>query len=76
MDTTKLINEMYWNSTQVKRTKYNEEKKILTVEFNNRGVYEYDKVPVELWQELIKCESIGKFLNEKIKGAFSYTKIK
>lgn len=69
-------NEMFWNSSQIKITKYNEEKKVLRVTFNNGGIYKYDGVPLELWLELIKAESVGKFFYAKVKGIFSFTKIK
>lgn len=69
-------NELFWNSSQIKNTKYDEAKKVLRVTFNNGGIYEYDGCKPELWDELRKCESIGKFFYAKVKRIFPFTKIK
>lgn len=36
------------------------------------GVYHYEGVPKELYDELVKAESIGKFFHQKIQGNDAY----
>lgn len=62
----------YPNSTNVSRTEYNEEKQIMTVEFKNGKRYEYYDVPVNVWTESLATDSIGKFIQLKIKGNYTY----
>ncbi len=64
------------NSSNLKSAAYNTENSVLTVVFNNGSIYEYENVPWELFTKFRMNESQGKFLNQKIKGLYSYTKVK
>lgn len=62
------------NSSQVKEIGYDAEKKIFAVTFLNNSTYHYENVEPELWTEAQSAESIGKFVNQKIKP-HSYKKV-
>jgi DNA polymerase-3 subunit epsilon len=49
---------------------------VLEVEFVNGGIYQYDKVSAELYDELITAKSIGSLFHEKfVKTKYAYRKI-
>lgn len=60
------------NSSTVNHIRYLQDQKILEVTFTTRKVYRYFSVEPEKWNEAIKAESIGKFLNTEIKGKHEY----
>ena len=64
------------SSTNLKSASYNTETSVLTVNFNNGGIYEYQNIPCELFTKFRMSDSQGKFLNQKIKGTYQHTKIK
>lgn len=69
-------NEFYkeWpESSQVLSTAYDQKEKELIVVFkNNNKPYAYTHFPIEKWSELLKCESIGSYINKEVKGKFNY----
>ena len=60
-------------SSNIKKVGYNENN--LIVEYLSGAKYSYENVPKELYEELLKAESKGSFMNSKIKGKFNYKKI-
>lgn len=48
----------------------------LFVEFGKGSIYVYYEVPLELYTELLKAESKGKYLNSNIKNVYRYEKIR
>ncbi|KKM75635.1 hypothetical protein LCGC14_1388250 [marine sediment metagenome] len=52
---------------------YDETKKVLEIEFNN-GVYQYIKVPVEIFKGLMSAESHGKYFYLNIKGKYEFAR--
>jgi hypothetical protein len=63
------------DSSTIKLAFYNFTTKILKITFLSDAEYEYFDVPNELYDEFCKSESKGKFLNEKIKGTYKFSKI-
>lgn len=59
-------------SSNIKKVGY--DKNNLYVEYNS-GTYEYTQVPKQLYEDLLKAESKGRFMNENIKGKYIYKKI-
>jgi hypothetical protein len=57
-------------SSSVLSVGYDGEQQVLEVEFGNGGIYRYLDVPAEVYRELLKCDSIGGFVNRKIKPFF------
>ena len=63
------------DSSMINRYIYNFDAKTLKVEFNSGALYEYKDVESELYDDLCKSESAGKFFNEKIKNNFEHTQL-
>ena len=49
---------------------------VLYIEFNSGALYTYSAVPEKVYNDLMEAESIGKFLNQQIKGTYNYERIK
>lgn len=47
----------------------------LVVEYKSGTKYMYEKVPYELYENLLKAESKGRFVNENVKGKFEFRRI-
>lgn len=47
----------------------------LHVKFKSGGTYRYEDVPVEKFEAAKSAESIGRFLNQHVKGKHAHTKI-
>ena len=58
------------DSSMINKYVYNFTTKTLKVEFKGGNLYEYSNVDPDLYDNLCKAESIGKFFNEKIKNNF------
>lgn len=61
---------------------YNKAEKTLKVTFKNpktevvNGTYLYSGIPIDLWNALIKAESLGSFINKNVaKGGYAYEKL-
>lgn len=48
----------------------------LFVEYKGGNLYKYENVTREIYLELLGSKSRGHYLNESIKGKYTYTKIK
>ena len=55
-------------STNVDSVGYNAEEKILEVAFRNGGVYQYAGVQPEMYADLLKAESIGRFVSQVVRA--------
>ena len=53
---------------------YVKETQVLTVEFNNGGLYNYYDVPETLFEQMQAATSKGQFLAQNIKGRFRYAR--
>lgn len=47
----------------------------LELEFRSGAIYRYSDVPAQVYQELLRAESKGRYFNQHIRNRFSYTKI-
>jgi hypothetical protein len=63
------------SSSNLKSASYNTETKVLTIIFNNNGIYEYSDVPWEIFTKLRMSESQGKFFNANIARKYTYKRI-
>lgn len=70
-----LVNWVEVVSSQLSSVAYDPESKILFIKFQNQTVYSYSEVPVEIYEQLIAAESVGKFFNANIKTSFKYEKV-
>jgi len=63
------------DSSMINKYVYNFATKTLKVEFTGGALYEYANVEPDLYDNLCKAESIGKFFNEKIKNNFEHIQL-
>jgi hypothetical protein len=63
-------------SSQISYIGYDEDSKELFVTFKNGSTYKYEDVPKNRYEQLMNCESIGKYFGEMIKNVYEFTKIK
>jgi len=63
-------------SSVIAHMDYDPARKILKVIFVSGSVYEYKKVPADLFRQMKQSGSKGSFLNTKIKGRYSFQKVK
>ncbi len=54
---------------------YESKTETLEIAFRSGGVYQYDAVPAEIYQDLLTASSMGVFFNQRIKDSFPYVKI-
>jgi hypothetical protein len=62
-------------STVVASFTYDPGKRILRVSFVSGLIYDYQKVPHEVYEEMKRSFSKGTYLNQHIKGNYDYKKI-
>lgn len=48
---------------------------VLIIEFKNGAVYQYDNVPIRVYDVMMKADSVGKYFNAHIKSKYNYRKI-
>lgn len=51
------------------------ENESLYVDFIKGTRYRYDGVPVKVYEDMIKADSVGQFLHREIKGRYNFTKL-
>jgi hypothetical protein len=61
-------------SSNIARYRYDEKARVLTVEFQNGGTYNYYDVPQVVFDEMKIATSKGEFLARNIKGAYRYAR--
>ena len=54
-------------SSVLKSVGYDKDKKVLEIELVNNAIYEYYKVPVSEYTNLMKSSSLGEYYNKRIK---------
>lgn len=74
MDQERII-YIEMESSTVSKIGYNYLEKRLIVEFKSGGIYHYKEVPEEVFNEIKTTESVGKYLNEKIKKKYEFEAI-
>lgn len=62
-------------SSLFKSIGYNKLENLLQVEFNNGDVYNYFEITEEMYNNLLKATSVGKYYLANIKGKFNSIKI-
>ena len=61
-------------SSNVESVAYDDKTQDLTVTFKKSGTYTYHEVPKSIGNAMPYAESKGKFVNEVLKGKYSYSK--
>ena len=57
-------------SSDLSSVGYDLSTKTLEIEFNSGGVYQYFDVPEDIYEDLMKAPSHGKFLARRVKNRF------
>ena len=63
-------------SSVIAEMKYDPVQSTLRVQFVSGLIYEYQKVPLEVFQAMRKAFSKGTFLNQYIKGNYEFKKLR
>jgi hypothetical protein len=62
-------------SGTVRELGYDERKHVLRVRFASGAIYDYFNVPARSYKLLKTAESVGAYLNRKIKGFYKFEKV-
>jgi hypothetical protein len=62
-------------SSNIASIGYDEPSQTLEVEFLNGSIYQYYNVPINIYDQLMKDPSKGRFLNTYIKNAYPYSRV-
>lgn len=61
------------NSSNISKVGY--ENNSLIVEYKSGALYKYKDFPKNLYENFLKAESKGKYMNSEVKGKFEFEKI-
>jgi hypothetical protein len=64
------------SSSNLRSVGYNEDERLLEIEFNSGGIYQYYDVPSRIHRGLMNASSHGSYFHEKIKDNFRYDQIR
>ena len=70
------MNRKSVSSTNIKSVGYDEQNKILEVEFKSGWVYQYYSVPLEIYDALMNAPSHGRYFHQFIKDKFSTKRVR
>ena len=70
-----MINQMVI-SREIEWIGYDEDKKMLQVEFIAGPVYQYHEVPKFVYEHFLSAPSHGQFFESQIKGKYAYRKVR
>ena len=62
-------------SSNVAEVGYDPNTMTLEVAFHSGGVYQYFDVPEIVFQEMLRADSVGKFLHAQVKNSYRYSKL-
>jgi hypothetical protein len=71
----KIMTRTPVQSSNLSSVGYDSENQILEIEFKKSGIYQYFKVPVNIYNGLMNASSHGEYFNAYIKNSFSYNKV-
>ena len=63
------------SSSHVRSAGYDPQKQTLEIEISSGGIYLYYDVPVQVFRELMRIESPGRYFQEKIKLTYNFRRI-
>lgn len=63
------------DSSSIRAVGYEEDRNVLYVQFIDGDLYEYFGVPVDDFIDLLHAESVGGFVNKRIKPYYDYRKL-
>ncbi|HLQ51230.1 MAG TPA: KTSC domain-containing protein [Terriglobales bacterium] len=63
------------DSSAIRSVGYDAKSRILEIEFTNGSVYDYYDVPHQIYQEFCEADSMGAFVNFRIKPNFQCNEV-
>ena len=63
------------DSSMIRAVKYDAKKQELEVWFNTGGVYCYEEVPQEVYDELLEASSKGRFMRDAVIDCYPYSRV-
>jgi lysyl-tRNA synthetase class 2 len=64
------------DSTTLRTVGYDNERRLLQIEFHNRSIYQYFEVPATVYEELMKAPSKGTYFNRSIRPRFDFALVR
>ena len=64
------------DSTSIRAVRYSDERRALAVRFRSGATYEYEGVPPEEYIHLLAADSVGAYLNTRIKPRYPFTRLR
>ena len=62
-------------SSNIVRFQYDEQNRVLRVEFKNGSLYGYYDLPASVFESMQAAESKGQFLAQQVKGRYRYARL-
>lgn len=63
------------SSSNIAEVGYDENSRVLEVQFTIGTVYQYFDVPPQIYSEMMQAGSAGQYLNANIKGNYRYARV-
>jgi hypothetical protein len=63
------------SSSSVSMIGYDADTQALEVQYNNGGVYQYQGVPQDVFDQLMNAASKGTFINQQIKNSYVFVRV-
>ena len=62
-------------SSNIASVGYDQLDGIMEIEFNSGAIYQYENVPIRVYDVMMKADSVGKYFNAHIKSKYSYRRV-
>ena len=62
-------------SSNIASVGYDQLDGILEIEFNSGAIYQYENVPMRVYEVMMKADSVGKYFNAHIKSKYNYRRV-
>ncbi len=63
-------------SSNIAKASFDGNTRTMQIEFTTGGVYAYDDVPHEVYNEMCEAESVGRYFQANVRGRFKYRKLR
>jgi hypothetical protein len=71
---TTAIQRQAVQSSNLASIGYHRGLRVLEIEFQSGAIYRYREVPLDIFADLMRAESKGRFFIEKVRGRYSFQK--
>lgn len=63
------------SSSNVSAIGYDDDTSTLQIGFNDGSLYQYFDVPRQIYEGLLGADSVGRYLNQNVKGIYRYSRV-